>query len=80
MSTTTPETPHGAPPDRSNALVRPEYYAKEYARGRWHVIGPGGIPIYNDAPHGNDKPLIFRDEDAAEACAERCNLDDEGPS
>lgn len=58
--------------------VRPRYYAKEYARGRWHVIGPDGIPIYDGAPSGNDKPVIFRDEDAALACAERCNIDDDG--
>ena len=54
----------------------PRYYTEEYARGRWHVIGPNRIPIYNGAPHGKDKPLIFRDEDAAMDCAERCNAAD----
>jgi hypothetical protein len=54
------------------------YYAKEYARGHWHVIAPNGLPIYDGALYGNDKPLIFRDEDAALACAERCNNDDDG--
>ena len=62
----------------STRLVRPRYYAKEYARGHWHVIGPSGIPIYDGALYGNDKPVIFRDEDAALACAERCNNDDDG--
>jgi len=46
-----------------------------FARDRWHVIGPDNIPIYNDAQYGNDKPIIFKDEDAALECAERCNTD-----
>ena len=58
-------------------LVRPRYYAKEYVRGHWHVIAPNGLPIYDGALYGNDKPVIFRDEDAALACAERCNIDDD---
>lgn len=62
----------------SSERVRPRYYAKEYARGHWHVIGPNGIPIYDGAPYGNDKPVVFRDEDAAIECAERCNIDDDG--
>ena len=53
------------------------YYAKEYAPGRWHVICPDRLPLYDNAPHGKDRPLIFRDEDAALACAERCNVDDD---
>lgn len=62
----------------SSRLVRPRYYAKEYARGRWHVITPDRRPIYDDAPYGNDKPVIFRDEDAAIECAERCNMGNDG--
>ncbi len=63
--------------DRATAWQsRARYRAKEYARDRWHVIGPSGIPIYDDAPHGKDKPVIYRNEDAALACVERCNLDD----
>lgn len=55
--------------------MKKEYYVKEYARGRWHVIGPSGFPIYDDEPYGNDKPVIFHDEDAGFECAERCNLE-----
>lgn len=64
-------------PGSLERMVRPRYYAKEYARGRWHVIAPNGLPIYDGALYGNDKPVIFRDEDAALACAERCNIDDD---
>lgn len=56
--------------------MKARYYAKEYARGRWHVIAPDGMPIYDNAPYGNDNPVIFRDEDDALDCAERCNMDD----
>lgn len=75
---TSNQKPESEPPVRSSERVRPRYYAKEYARGHWHVIGPDGIPIYDGALYGNDKPVIFRDADAALACAERCNIDDDG--
>ena len=49
------------------------FYAKEYARNRWHVIAPDGIPIYDGSLNGDDKPIVFTDEDAALDCVERCN-------
>jgi hypothetical protein len=52
------------------------YHAVEYKRGHWHVIGPSGLPLYDDAPHGNDKPFIFRDEDVVLTFVERCNVFD----
>ena len=52
------------------------YYAKEFFPGRWHVIGPSGIPLYDDAPYGNDKPLVWTDEDAVMDCVQQCNLND----
>jgi hypothetical protein len=42
-------------------------------RGHWHVISPSGIPIFDNAPYGQDKPVIFHDEDKARDCAERLN-------
>lgn len=57
--------------------TKPRYHIKQFARERWHVIGPSGIPLYDDAPHGRDKPLIFRDEDVALEYAERCNTTDQ---
>jgi len=49
------------------------YYAAQCARNRWHVIAPDGIPIYDNAPHGQDRPVVFKDEDEAMDCAERLN-------
>lgn len=58
--------------------TKPRYYVKMFSQGRWHVIGLSGQPLYDDARYGNDRPIIFHDEDAALACAERCNQDDDG--
>lgn len=42
------------------------YYAKQVSGGNgWHVIDPDGNPITDNAPHGVDRVLVFRDEDAA---------------
>jgi hypothetical protein len=51
------------------------YYAKEFSPGRWHVITPGGLPIYDDEPYGKDKPLVFTDEDRVMTCVEECNAE-----
>lgn len=53
--------------------MKPHYNAHEYARGNWHIIGPSGIPIYDGAPYGKDKPLIFRDEDKVMDCVHQMN-------
>lgn len=39
------------------------YRAVEYAPDHWHIIGPDGIPLYDDPFYGKDRPLIFRDGD-----------------
>lgn len=51
-----------------------KYYAKEFAPGRWHVIGPFGIPVYDSAPYGNDKPIVWTDEDKVLHFVEQCNI------
>ena len=55
------------------------YYAKQSSNG-WHVINPDGQPITDNAPYGQDRVLVFRDEDAALERVEACNdaLDLEG--
>ena len=57
--------------------MRARYYAKEFSPGRWHVIAPDGIPIYDDAPNGKDKPIVFTDEDVAVDVARQCNEQEE---
>ena len=52
------------------------YYIKQFARNRWHVIGPSGV-VYDNERGGMDSPLIFRDWDTALEYAERCNQQDE---
>lgn len=57
--------------------MKARYYAKEFVPGRWHIIAPSGIPVYDDAPNGRDKPLVFTDSDAAVAAAKRFNEQEE---
>jgi len=60
-----------------------KYHIKPVYRGHtWHVIAPNGLPIYDGALYGNDKPVIFKDEDSAQDCADRLNAqqDDEQPN
>ena len=52
-----------------------KYRLRELSLGRFHIIAPNGLPIYDDAPYGNDKPLIFRDEDSAIEVVNRMNLE-----
>lgn len=36
--------------------------------GKWRVYDRNQsetVPVYDDAPHGNDKPLVFTEEDSA---------------
>ena len=44
------------------------YFAREFAPGKWHVCDREGfnLPIYDDAPYGQDKPLVFDEDRAAE--------------
>lgn len=60
---------------KANRRFDRAYHVTQFARDRWHVIGPSGLPVYDNAPYGNDKPLIFRDEDEALNYAERCNAE-----
>jgi hypothetical protein len=53
-------------------MTTDRYRIKQFARERWHVIGPNGV-LYDNEPHGKDQPLIFRDYDTAIEFAERCN-------
>jgi len=48
------------------------YYAKQSSNG-WHVINPDGHPITDNAPYGQDRVLVFRDEDQALERVEMCN-------
>ena len=57
--------------------MKARYYAKELRPGRWHVIAPDGHPVYDNAPHGKDKPLVFTDEDRALEFSKNCNDQDE---
>jgi len=42
------------------------FYIKEFVPGKWHVCRlENDLPLYDDAAYGNDKPLVFTDEDLA---------------
>lgn len=57
------------------------FYVISFARGRaFHVMdGQDGLPIYDGKPYGNDKPVIFHDEDAAQEVADRLNAGSSDP-
>ena len=50
-----------------------KYHAKEFSPGRWCVITPAGSRLHDDAPYGDDKPLVF-DEDSAYAMVTHLNV------
>jgi len=52
---------------------KPRYRLHEFARERWHVLDEAGHPVYDDAPDGRDKPLVFTDRDAAMEFRDRKN-------
>lgn len=67
--------------NKNNNRFKLMYYAKQFSPDVWHVINPvDGNPITDNAPYGQDRVLVFRDEDAALERAEACNeaLDLEG--
>jgi hypothetical protein len=43
------------------------------SRSKFHVVDERGIPIHDDARYGNDKPVVFNDEDVAQECADSLN-------
>ena len=53
----------------NNSITFKRYGVKEYIRG-WHIILDGEI-VWDGAGYGDDKPLMFDNEDAAMACAAR---------
>lgn len=48
------------------------YRAVEFCRGAWHIEGPNGV-VYDDEPHGKDKPVIWHDEDEVLEAVKRMN-------
>lgn len=45
-------------------MAKQRYYSKEFARERWHVMDrQTGLPVYDNAPDAQDKPLVFTDPD-----------------
>ena len=55
------------------------YYPKPLSNktDKCHVIDTeSGIPIYDGALYGNDKPIIFDNPDEAQDYCDRANLDD----
>ena len=53
-------------------LMKPQYHAHQYARNSWEIVGPNGV-VYDNAPYGNDRPLIFHDEDEVTDRVKRMN-------
>lgn len=54
-----------------------KYHVKEFRPDMWWVVDQNNHPIYDDAPEGNDSPVVFRDPDAADECAARLNSETE---
>jgi hypothetical protein len=52
----------------SKSITFKRYGVKEFIRG-WHIIDSDGEIVWDGAGYGDDKPLMFHNEDAALACA-----------
>lgn len=50
-----------------------KYHVKEFRPGVFHVMD-GNLPVNDQSPDGDDKPLVFRDGDIADECAKEMNL------
>lgn len=48
------------------------YRVKEFSPGLFHVMH-GNVPLHDDSRDGDDQPLVFRDGDIAQNCANRLN-------
>ena len=57
-------------------MTTERYHIKQFARERWHVIGPSGV-VYHGGRGYMDRPIIFQDYDKAVEFAERCNQQEE---
>ncbi len=55
------------------------YFAKEFCPGRWNVCDRNNhdLPLYDDVPDGEDKPLIFKDNDRVLEFVRKINLENE---
>lgn len=60
-------------------MTDPRYYVHEFMPGRYHVCDRENhnLPVHDDDRDGNDKPLNFRDGDAAAECADAMNEQNE---
>lgn len=60
-----------------------KYSVIPFVHGRsFHVVeNETCLPVYDNEPYGNDKPLIWHDEDKAQAYCDRLNNaeDDDSP-
>lgn len=65
-------TPSPSSTQTSSTAHQP-YRLHEFYPGRFHIIAPDGLPIYDDSPHGDDAPIILHDEDKALDAIERLN-------
>ena len=52
-----------------------KYRVKRYGRS-FQIVTENGVPLYDGAPYGNDKPMIFLDEDDADAVCARLNQEE----
>lgn len=61
--------------------MKDRFYLSWFSRCSARIIdGETGIPVYDNAPHGKDKPLIFHDEDKAQDVCDRLNGQEETPN
>jgi hypothetical protein len=50
------------------------YYVKRHVRSHWRVIdGTTGLPVYDSAQDGQDRPLRFETWDAADEACDNLN-------
>jgi len=55
--------------------TRPKYYAVQFRPGRYKICrSRNNSVVYDNEPHGQDKPLIFDDQDKALKVLELLNL------
>jgi len=47
------------------------YGVRQFRSSLWHIIDLDGEMVWDGAKYGDDRPLMFDNEDAAMACAAR---------
>ena len=51
-----------------------QFTVKRIARANaWVILDPRGIEVYDGAPDGNDKEIIYHDPDEAQEACDRMN-------